>query len=147
MTIQDIVALARAEADKHGFAGVPIQIDQSKCRMGGCAHRGDTILYFTFSAVLMPLVSNAEILDTILHEIAHAKTPGAKHGLAWQVAAIAVGAKPQPCSAAVIDAKQAGYKYIAACACGPHVHGKCRRPTRRVICSTCHQPLTYVQQY
>src|SRR5271157_1127424 len=50
-------------------------------------------------------------------------------------------------SAAVIDAKQAGYKYIAACACGPHVHGKCRRPTRRVICSTCHQPLTYVQQY
>lgn len=124
MTIQDIVALARAEADRHGFAGVPIRTDNSKRRMGGCCHRGDEILYFTFSAVLMTLVSDAEVLDTILHEIAHAKAPQAKHGLAWQIAARAIGAKPQPCAAVSIDAKMAGYKYIAACACGPHVHGK-----------------------
>lgn len=147
MTIQDIVALARAEADKHGFAHVPIKTDSSRRRLGGCGHRGTEILYFTFSAILMPLVSDAEALDTIRHEIAHAKAPTAGHGLMWQAQAIAIGCKPQACSGADIDAKMAGYKYIAACACGPHTHGKSRRPTRSVMCSTCRQHLDYVQQY
>jgi predicted SprT family Zn-dependent metalloprotease len=147
MTIQDIVALAKAEAAKHGFAHVPVMTDQSKRRLGGCCHRGDEILYFTFSAVLMPLVSDAEALDTIRHEIAHAKAPQAGHGLMWQAQAIAIGCKPQACAAVSIDAKLAGYKYTADCLCGQHYHGRSRRPTGPTRCSKCRTRIEWVQQY
>ena len=80
MTMDEILKLARAEADKHGFGHLPIKTDHSKRRIGGCAHRGIEPLYFTFSDVLMPLMSDEAVLDTIRHEIAHAKTPGAGHG-------------------------------------------------------------------
>ena len=147
MTIQDITTLFKLEAAKHGFGDLPIKTDTSRRRIAGMGHIGPVPMYFTFSTVLMPLMSEAEVLDTIRHEIAHAKTPDAGHGPMWKLAAIAIGARPEPCSGAKIDAKMAGYKYIAACACGPHTHGKTRRPTRSVMCSTCRQHLDYVQQY
>ena len=147
MDINQIVALAREEATKHGFGHVPIQLDNSRRRIGGCAHRGDEITYFTFSRILMPLLADSEVLDTIRHEIAHAKTPSHGHGLAWKAAAMAIGARPEPCADVEIDAKMAGYKYIAACACSAVKHGKTRRPTRSLICRSCRQRLDFVQQY
>lgn len=147
MTIADIVTLARTETVKHGFGHIPIKTDRSRRRLGGMGHRGPEVLYFVFSSVLMPLLSEAECLDTIRHEIAHAMTPEAHHDAAWQAAAISVGARPARCAAVNIDAKMAGYKYIAACACGPTEHGKCRRPTRTVRCAKCKVLLAYVQQY
>jgi predicted SprT family Zn-dependent metalloprotease len=147
MTTSEITQLFQSEAAKHGFGHVPVKTDRSRRRLGGCAHRGTEITYFTFSAILMPLLSDAEILDTIRHEIAHAKTPNAGHGFLWQVAAIEIGAKPQACASVEIDAKMAGYKYIAPCQCGPNVHGKTRRPTRSLKCATCKQHLDFVQQY
>lgn len=146
MTMDEILTLARAEADKHGFADLPIKVDHSKRRIGGCAHIGPVPMYFTFSDVLMPLMSDAEVLDTIRHEIAHAKTPDAGHGPAWKLAAMAIGAKPVACSAAEIDAKLVGYKWVATCACGP-IHGCSRKRTVSVRCSKCMTHLTYVQQY
>lgn len=38
-----------------------------------------------------------QILDTILHEIAHALTPGAKHGYAWKRKCLEIGAMPERC--------------------------------------------------
>jgi predicted SprT family Zn-dependent metalloprotease len=147
MTTEQIKQLFRAEADKHGFAHVPIKTDRSRRRLGGFAHKGTEPVYFTFSAILLPLLDEAQILDTIRHEIAHAKTPCEGHGYAWKLAAVAVGAKPEACAAVEIDAKQAGYKYIAPCACSPVKHGKTRMPSRSLICGICRQRLTWIQQY
>lgn len=36
-----------------------------------------------FSSLITRHVSNEEFIDTVLHEIAHALMPGAKHGPAW----------------------------------------------------------------
>jgi predicted SprT family Zn-dependent metalloprotease len=96
----------------------------------------------------MPLVTDTEARDTILHEIAHAKAGiGQHHNLNWKIAAMSVGARPEPCSRASFDAKQVGYKYIAPCNCGPTIHGTSRRPTRRKQCRKCRMSLSYVQQY
>lgn len=38
---------------------------------------------------------SVEVKDTILHEIAHALTPGAGHGKVWRRAAVMVGARPR----------------------------------------------------
>jgi predicted SprT family Zn-dependent metalloprotease len=37
----------------------------------------------------------AEVLDTILHEIAHALTQGAGHGPVWKAMCLKIGARPQ----------------------------------------------------
>lgn len=49
--------------------------------------------------------SEAEFMDTNLHEIAHAIVgPGHNHGAVWQAKAIELGAKPTPCSPSNVDA-------------------------------------------
>jgi predicted SprT family Zn-dependent metalloprotease len=146
MTVEQITQLFKSEAAKHGF-DLPIKTDRSRKRIAGCAHIGPVPMYFTFSAVLMPLMSEAEMLDTIRHEIAHAQTPEQGHGPAWKLAAMAIGANPSPCTSLEITAKQAGYKYIAACVCAPDKHGKTRMPKRSFCCGLCRTHLVWVQQY
>lgn len=38
-----------------------------------------------------------KIVDTMLHEIAHARTPGAGHGLRWRAECERIGARPLAC--------------------------------------------------
>jgi len=146
MTTEQIKQLFKDEAAKHGF-DLPIKTDRSRKRIAGCAHRGPVPMYFTFSSILMPLMSEAAVLDTIRHEIAHAQTPEEGHGYAWKLAAMAIGANPVPCKSLEITAKQVGYKYIASCACAPDKHGKVRMPKWSFRCSLCRTPLVWVQQY
>lgn len=52
--------------------------------------------------------SEAELLDTIMHEMAHAVVGhGQGHGAIWQKKAIELGAKPIPCAATNADAGRA----------------------------------------
>ena len=146
MTVEQITQLFKSEAAKHGF-DLPIKTDRSRRRIAGCTHLGPVPMYFTFSRILMPLMSEAELLDTIRHEIAHAQTPGEGHGRAWKMAAMAIGANPVTCTALEITAKQANYKFIAGCACSPDKHGKMRMPTRSLRCGLCYNHLTWIQQY
>lgn len=84
---------------------------------------------------------DAQVRDTILHEIAHALAgPKAGHGPAWRAWAAKVGASPERC------ADGSGFMprgdYEAACPCGtPHrMH---RMPRCRYQCKRCGHPLTY----
>lgn len=58
----------------------------------------------------------AQVHDTILHEIAHAMTPGAGHGPAWKRACVRIGAKPVRCYSAS-DGMQAAdhHRYQIVC--------------------------------
>jgi len=59
------------------------------------------------------LGTDAEIMDTILHEIAHALTPGCGHNWRWQDKARELGARPERCSTQ-LSYKQP-YKYRLVC--------------------------------
>jgi predicted SprT family Zn-dependent metalloprotease len=65
--------------------------DNAKTRLGACHHRNHTI---TLSKHFTALNNEDETRDTVLHEIAHALTPGANHGPAWRAAAVRIGARP-----------------------------------------------------
>jgi predicted SprT family Zn-dependent metalloprotease len=65
--------------------------DNAKTRLGACHHRNSTI---TLSKHFAALNGEAETRDTVLHEIAHALTPGAAHGPRWKKTAVRIGARP-----------------------------------------------------
>ncbi|HEY2587403.1 MAG TPA: SprT-like domain-containing protein [Tepidisphaeraceae bacterium] len=127
---------------QHGLAGWSFRFDHAKRRFGSCQHRERTI---TLSRPLVLLNDVAEVRDTILHEIAHALTPGDGHGPKWRAACRRVGARPVRCYSdhTVRSPARPPAPYRLGC-------GRCdwwverRRRTRtRYICRRCSGPLTY----
>jgi predicted SprT family Zn-dependent metalloprotease len=82
----------------HGLLnrGWQFKLDSAKRRHGVCRRWCRTI---SISEAVTLLNSEDEVLDTILHEIAHAIAPaGAHHGPQWKLVAREVGARPQRCA-------------------------------------------------
>lgn len=62
--------------------------NRRKTAWGTCNYRTRTI---ELSTALYPVMSQSDVRETILHEVAHALTPGQGHGRYWRVAARAFG--------------------------------------------------------
>lgn len=93
----DLVAarkLARSLMDQHGLAAWHFGFDRARRRFGCCNFTRKSI---TLSAALVNLNSEEEVRDTVLHEIAHALTPGDGHGNRWKNTCVQIGAKPERC--------------------------------------------------
>ena len=69
--------------------------DRAKTRFGQCNHNHKTI---SLSIPLTRGNSYDEILDTILHEIAHALTPRHGHDSVWSRKALELGSNGRRCS-------------------------------------------------
>lgn len=75
--------------------GWQFKLDNAKRRMGVCRRHTRTI---GISKPNVLVNSEDVVLDTILHEIAHALLPpGCNHGPVWQAMAREVGAEPKSC--------------------------------------------------
>lgn len=80
----------------------------------------------------------AEIIDTILHEIAHALTPGEGHGARWKAACLRVGAKPERCYDD-LKVKMPQLRYRASCPCCQRDYSRSEDPRTRTgwYCRPC----------
>lgn len=83
--------------------------DHAKTRFGQCNYTHRTI---QLSKPLTATNTESEVLDTILHEIAHALTPGHGHDAVWSRKATELGANGQRCSK---QTKGISYKYAGWC--------------------------------
>lgn len=96
MDLHSAETLARTLMNEHGIGDTwTFTFDDATRRMGQCQYRRKRI---TVSWRYVQHADEAHVRDTILHEIAHALTPGAKHGLRWKVMAQKLGATPKACS-------------------------------------------------
>ncbi len=78
---------------------------------------------------------DADVRDTILHEIAHALAgPTAGHGPKWKAVCERIGARGTRCGEAKIEDIPA--PWVAVCAAG-HVAKMFRRPQRQRSCGKC----------
>lgn len=115
---------------KHGLqGGWTFAFDRSRLRAGQCkVWPGKAGGRITLSAHFVDLNSEAEILDTILHEIAHALVGiGHGHDKVWQAKCREIGARPERCfdNASV---KMPQGRWVAECpGCGQRFH-RHRRP-------------------
>jgi predicted SprT family Zn-dependent metalloprotease len=127
--------LARDLMDRHGLSDWALRFDRARRRLGCCHYGSRTI---SLSRHLVALNPVEVVRDTVLHEIAHAQTPGAGHGPAWRARAAALGAAPRACVAADAVALPPAPYALVCDACGTRI-ARYRRPRRRYVCRRCWQ--------
>lgn len=132
MTLHDAQCLALGLMSAHGLAHWKFGWNNRLKSFGVCSYRRQIIW---LSKPLTLVCSEDEVRDTLLHEIAHAKTPFDRgHGVAWKQMAIAVGAKPVHCSTAKATIEG---PWKAVCRnCGTE-HRRYGKPRKRRACGIC----------
>ena len=140
MNLTEAKQLANQLMHQHGIIqqGWRLCIDmKAKRRLGQCRYsRKEIGLSYHY------VILNGEglVRDTILHEIAHALTPGSGHGYAWKRKCVEIGAKPERCFKSVeTGLETVAPKYIASCTnCNKnHFRHKMTRRSQDSACGKC----------
>jgi predicted SprT family Zn-dependent metalloprotease len=142
MDLNKAEKLAEDLMQEHGLYANPylqwcFEFDNAKRRFGCCQYLRRVI---SLSKVLTELNSEAEVRDTILHEIAHALV-GNSHGhdWVWKQKALEIGCNGNRCYSSK-EVKTPESKYIAICHNCNHVHKKHKKPRigLRQSCGVCN---------
>lgn len=121
----------------HGLAKWRTEVSRGRRTIGLCVYDEKTI---KLSRYHLETDEPAYIKDTIIHEVAHALTPGARHGARWRRKAIELGGSGQQ------YAKHSDYpsKWAAMCAKG-HETNLFRWNQRTIYTCKCGS-MTYIRR-
>ena len=136
-SIPKTAELAANLLEKYGLTDWHFNWDNAKRRGGRCEYMYRRI---TMSRHLVPMWTEEQVYNTLIHEIAHALVgPGFGHGPVWARKMRELGAVPDRChNNAVVE---------------PHLHAVCQthgvvakrhRRTRGALCLRCRQPVEWV---
>src|SRR4051812_10251379 len=96
MTPADAEALARTLMDLHGLTAWEFAFSRSKRLLGRCVYPEDGRPgRIVLSKPYVEHNDEASVRDSVLHEIAHAHTPGDVHGELWKAKCRELGADPE----------------------------------------------------
>jgi predicted SprT family Zn-dependent metalloprotease len=130
--LEDAARMARALMAEHGLRDWSLVFDRARRRAGICRFDRREI---GLSAPLTALHTEAEVRDTVLHEIAHALA-GARHGHddVWRATARRIGCSGERCVSR--DAPELEGAWVGVCPAGHRVT-RHRRPDRPAACRRC----------
>lgn len=112
--------------------GWSFQWSRARSIFGLCQYNPKVI---KLSKPLVELNGEDQVIDTILHEIAHALAgPEAKHGPEWKEMARKLGARPE---AVTTEGTVPPSKYFATCGCG-YEFKRNRLPSAMRYCGKCY---------
>lgn len=114
--------MARDLMSFHRLGNWSFQFDGAELRFGFCSYSSKTI---SLSEPLTISGDEENVIDTILHEIAHALTPMINHGIAWQMKAIEIGANGKRCSKSLPPTVQ--FKHAYTCPSCGHTYKTMKR--------------------
>jgi predicted SprT family Zn-dependent metalloprotease len=127
-------SLALSLIAEHGLSDWHFAFNRRRLTFGLCDYSHRTVY---LSSVLTELNDEAQVRDTILHEIAHALAGHkAGHGPTWKEVAAKVGAKPQRCFDTA-EVRQPAAKYELHCPNCQAVMTRYRKPKRTYACHAC----------
>lgn len=125
---------------EHGLHEWGFAFDHARRRFGCCRFQLKRI---TLSRPLTFLNSEEQVRETILHEIAHALTPGDGHGVKWKAVCRRIGAKPVRCyrEEQVVAPPRRPAQYRMGCPRCNWWADRRRRTNRELICRMCRGPV------
>jgi predicted SprT family Zn-dependent metalloprotease len=130
---------------KHGLDGWTFRFDHARRRFGCCRYGQKAI---TLSRSLALLNSEEQVRDTLLHEIAHALTPGDGHGPGWKAMCARIGARPVRCytNETVRSPTPPAARYRLGCVSCEWWVERRRLTKNRYVCRRCWKPLIYQER-
>ncbi|MBE6482740.1 MAG: SprT family zinc-dependent metalloprotease [Actinomyces ruminicola] len=132
MNLPDVLALARVLMEEHGLADWSVSLDRARRRAGQTDHSRRRI---TLSRHLMALYDEAEVRETVLHEIAHARVGSThRHDAVWRTEARRIGASGHRLVSS--RAPRVAGRWVGTCPAG-HTVDRMRRPALPCSCSRC----------
>jgi predicted SprT family Zn-dependent metalloprotease len=125
MDLKTLAAIAAERFAEYKLVGWTFGLSDSKRRLGVCKYREKRIEIGAYYARHNP---EAAVVDTLLHEIAHA-IAGVKagHGPVWQAVALRLGATPRACDDSPETVVQPGDWQTTCPACN-RTHHRYKRP-------------------
>ncbi len=125
---------------QHGLRDWSFRFDHARRRFGSCRPSSRAI---TLSRPLTFLNDDAQVRDTILHEIAHALAPDDGHGELWKRMCRRIGADPKRCYSdeLVISPPRRTAPYEIGCATCNWWHDRHRHTRRKLVCRACRKPV------
>lgn len=133
MNLNDAKKLANELMLKHGLVYWAFGFNNAKRTFGICNFTRKRI---ELSKPLTELNDVEKVKDTILHEIAHALTPGHGHDSVWKRKALEIGSNGDRCfSSKVVKTPES--KYIADCVGCNRTFKKHRTPKKSQSCGIC----------
>jgi predicted SprT family Zn-dependent metalloprotease len=149
MTLFEAKELALRLMISHKLTDWRFEFNNRKGAFGVCSYSKKTIY---LSRITTPQMTDKAVINTILHEIAHALV-GAGHGYnyVWRRKAIEIGCDGSRCNH--YEEVNIRYKYIAVCPCCGKEIGANRKPKRSHWCRCTgrtfrpQDKLNYIQQY
>jgi predicted SprT family Zn-dependent metalloprotease len=136
MDLLEAQKLAEGLMDKHLSNGEHywhFEFDNAVKRFGCCHYGGRKGYYISLSRKLVVLNDKSQVLDTILHEIAHAmdyeERGTSDHGPNWRRLALSIGCNGERCYSSD-EVEQPEMKYTVSCNNCDHTYGKMRKPRR-----------------
>lgn len=132
MNLPDVLPLARTLMEEADIGDWELALDRARRRAGQTDHARRRL---TLSRHLMSLYNEAQVRETVLHEIAHARV-GARHGhdAVWVAEATRLGASGRR----LVDtrAPRLRGRWVGRCPQG-HEVDRMRRPASPMSCSRC----------
>lgn len=127
--------LATRLMHQHGVGHLMFEFDRAKRSSGRTFFLMDRPVKITLSGYWTERMSEDQVTDTLLHEIAHAKAGiSAGHGPAWRSVARQIGARPERCAKTNMVPD---YLWTGVCPNGHKARGLHRAPGRVMTCPTC----------
>lgn len=148
MTFDECNQIVQEHALRFNFRAV-FKFDNAKRRYGVCKYPTwkEPRNVISVNGVYAATASHADVMDTLLHEIAHAIAGfAAAHGPEWKRVAVMLGAKPVACGEIISGAfrqhVEASARFRATCGCGKHFY-KLRKPRSVRVCRACKSTLQW----
>lgn len=133
MKLNDVEILAIALLKENNLNDWTFYFDTAVKRFGCCRQYRKNI---SLSRKLVEMNNIDVIKNTILHEIAHALTPGHNHNIIWERKAIELGCDGQRYYSSQ-KVKMPKLKYTGTCINCDVTYQKSRIPKRRLSCGKC----------
>ena len=153
MTINQALTLAKKIMYNHTELRYwNVTLNNRKRSFGVCSYGKQEI---QLSSLLIPVMTDEAIKDTIIHEIAHALCPQHHHDYVWQAKCIELGGNGQRCGGAdkykegnegMKECQEKLAKYTMTCPCCGNKGYKNRRPTSARSCGIC-SPYRYNEKF